>query len=230
MKPVNKIEKRKSEVRKLRKEYRDLYEAKFNLGYLDLEKPIRHGWFKHLTLRDDIARRKDALVFREILEASGIDIWGLDKKHADKVWDKQSRKDDTVQFPGIRKLHQKRYNKLSKKAQKWYEGFDWYWSSGEGNVKRYHCRVPRYFFKITYSRAFITKKRIVDPKIDKRIAEIQELLLSDKYYNYDQYNRKYRTKYMNDMYNRISRRKAKEALINFNEDSFDRMLYSVIVW
>lgn len=227
---LDKIDKRKHEVRKLRKELRDLYTASFNLGYIKLEKPIRHGWFKHLALRDDIARRKDASVFREILEVSGIDIWGLDKKYADKIWDKQSRKDNTIQFPGIRKLNQKNYNKLSEKAQKWYEGFDWYWTPAEGNVKRYYCRVPRYFFKITYTRAFITRKQIVDPKIDKRIAEIKGLLLSDRYYNYDQTNRRYRTKYMNDMYNRIARKRAKVALNNYDENTFDRRIYESIPW
>ncbi|MEL6557623.1 MAG: hypothetical protein AAFQ94_05520 [Bacteroidota bacterium] len=230
MKPLNKIDKCRSDVRKLRKELRQLYTARFRLGYIKLAKPIRHGWFKHLTLRDDIARRKDASVFREILEVSGIDTWGLDKKHADKVWDRQNRKDNTIQFPGIMKLNQKRYNKLSKKAQKWYEGFDWYWTPAEGNVKRYYCRVPRYFFKITYTKAFITRKQIVDPKIDKRIAEIEGLLLSNRYYNYDQYNRRYRTKYMNDMYNRILRKRVKTALSNYNEETFDRQIYGSILW
>ena len=172
----------------MRKELRQLYTARFRLGYIKLEKPIKHGWFKHLTLRDDIARRKDASVFREILELSGIDIWGLDKKHADKVWDKQSRKDNGIQFPGIRKLNQRSYNKLSKKAQKWYEGFDWYWDPQKGNLKRYHCRVPRYFYKIAYTKAFITKKQVVDPKIEKRMSEIEQILISDEYYYLDKSN------------------------------------------
>lgn len=229
MRPFNIIEKRQKEVRKLNKEFYKLWDAKRNLGYIELEKPIRHGWFKHLTLRDDIARRKDATVFREILEASGIDVWGLDKKHADKFWDKQSRKDNTIQYPGLRKLSKEKYNKLSKQAQKWYEGFDWYWDSRMGNVKRYYCRVPRYFYKITYTKAFITKKQVVDPKIEKRMSEIKSILRSNEYYFLDISNYHYGREF-NPMYNRILRRRTKTALVDYEEEAFDRLIYDRIQW
>ncbi len=229
MKPLHKIDRRKKEVRELNKEYRKLLNARRELGYLDLPKPIRHGWFKHLALRDDVARRKDAPVFKEILAVCGIEIWGSDKKHADKVWTKKAIKEHAIQFPGIRKLHQKKYNKLSTKAKKWFDGFDWYWSSDEWNVKRYYCRVPRYYFKITYTKAFITKEQVVDPKIEKRLTEITQKLITNDYYNLD-IRKSYKRKYFDPFYHRVSRRKIKIELTFYDEETFDQGVYKMVTW
>jgi len=204
-----------------------LTKARRGLEYLTLEKPIRHGWFKHLTLRDYIARRKDAAVFGEILEVSGIDIWGRDKQHADKIWTKRAAREEGVQFPGFKKLHQNSFKKLSAKAQKWYEGFDWYWNPKRGNLKRYHCRVPQYYFKIAYTKAFITKMQVVNPEIEKRLDEIDKILTSREYYYCDVGNYGYRREF-NPMFHRVTRRKMKRALLDYEEDDFDRRIYSTI--
>ena len=60
MRPMNKIEEKEALVRKIRKELIKLWKADSELGLIPLEKPIRHGWYKHLVLRKDIARREDA--------------------------------------------------------------------------------------------------------------------------------------------------------------------------
>lgn len=72
MRGRNKIELRKTLVRRIQNELWLLRRARANPGQVPLEKPIRNGWFKHLTLRDDISRREDAKVFQEILDVSGI--------------------------------------------------------------------------------------------------------------------------------------------------------------
>ena len=85
MKQANKIMLREREVRSIHAELDRWYSAKWDLGEYKLSKPIKNGWYKHLTLRDDVARRKDAYIFQNVLDIAGIWIWGRDKKHADKA-------------------------------------------------------------------------------------------------------------------------------------------------
>ena len=214
---------REKRFRALSRERHQLLLASFSLGYLPLEKPLKHGWFKHLALRDDIARRKDASVFLEILKVSGMDIWGRDKKHADKVWNETSKQDKEVQFPGIRKLNQRAFDKLSPKAQKWYEGFDWYWCPFRGHIKRYYCRVPRYYFKLAYTRGYITKRKIVDPQLERRMAEVEAELQSNEYF--DSYTNYYRSSWRSFQHHKRVRRRVKQSLSAYDEEHFDRETY-----
>jgi hypothetical protein len=61
-------DRKEKELLKLERELNDLWKAERNLPVIKLEKPIRHGWKKFFVLREDIANRSDAQVFREILE------------------------------------------------------------------------------------------------------------------------------------------------------------------
>lgn len=201
------------EIRALEDEWRFLWKTKHNLGYTVLDKPLHDGWYKHLRLRDDISRRKDVAVFEEILEATSNKIWGRERKGADKNWIKANKDNKELQFPGIRKLQEKKYEKLSEKAKKWFHAHNWYRTPWRGYVKRYHSTVPRYYFVITYSKAYITKRRIIDPELNQRIQEIEEILISPKYYKYYQRGHGYRD-FMDD-YKR-KRRKAKVELGRFD--------------
>ena len=205
MRELNTIERREKEVRALKKERDKLYRALRELGYVSLEKPLRYGWYKHLVLRDDIARRKDAAIFQEILDVCGNDVWGRDKKQVEKSWDRENRINKYLQFPGFKMIEKIEFNKLSVKAKQWFDGYDWHWSVGYGFVKRYHCQVPGYYFKITYTKAFITKKRVVNPRIEKRIEEINEKLSTNEYYKYaiNHY------KWISSFYHKRERQKAK---------------------
>ena len=213
--------KRDKIVRGLTKERKRLFEATWNLGFVPLEKPLKHGWFKHLALRDDVARRKDAHVLQEVIEASGLEAWGRDKEHADKIWNRENRKGLSIQFPGIQKLNQKEYNKLSVQAKKWYEGFDWYWCPVGGHQKRYYCRVPRYFFKLAYTRAYVTKLQAVDPELEQRIDEVEAKMRTPELYHLT-YNR-YRYKVFR--YHKKVRRKVKQSLRCYDEERFDRQVF-----
>ena len=224
MKLLNKHAQRQKTVLRLNKEYLKLLEARSNLGYVSLDKPVKHGWFKHLALRDDIARRKDAHVFIKVLQVAGVDIWGREKEHADKRWERQVRKDRNIQYPGIKRIYEKDFQKLSNQVKKWFEPFDWMYLGRQGNVKRYHCKVPRYYYTTTYTRAYLTKRKVIDPAIEKRLDEINKILTSNEYYFLDKSNYFYQREY-NPMFHRRSRRYVKKALDNYREEDFDRQLY-----
>lgn len=223
MRALNKYDKLEKEYRALWKEYRNLSNAKRNLGLIKLEKPIRSGWYKHLTLRDDISRRKDADILEEVLKIAGTKIWGRDRKHADKVWNKTNKRDEKIQFPGIRKIPKWDFDKLSIHAKKWFKPYDVRYKFGYGGYRRFYCIVPRFYFKIAYSKAFITHRKVIDPLIEKRLDEIEHMIFYGKYLALHNSQCKYSNYYDKEFVHRKNRRQYKSALKNYDEDKFDRL-------
>lgn len=195
MRERNIIEKRQSIIRKLNKEQHALYIAVRQLGYVKLDKPIQHGWFKHLRLRDDISRRKDASIVEELLKACACDIWGVDKENCDRIWDhrtptskKRKRKRKRKwEFPGWNKMTKKVYQKLSDEAKSYYIQEFSHWDPWKGDVYYYRCKVPRYYFVTTYTKAYITEKKVMDGRLESRVKEIDNQLLSNELYSLQQH-------------------------------------------
>jgi len=221
MKRLDNIEKRKKQVRAWKKELRKLYKAYNEQEYIKLEKPIRHGWYKHLILREDIARRKDAYIYQEILDRCGADIWGSTKKQADKNWDQYNQRSVRWQFPGLEYLDAEKLVGMSPKARLWFEGYDWKWKFSSGYVKRYYCKVPRYYFVVAYTKAYITKKQIVDPDLVSKIDGLENRLLQNKYYRLKKENVGRHSRWGPFNYNRRKRKRCNDQLRNYDEQSFD---------
>ena len=162
-------------VNQLEKELKQVNKAQSELGYIVLDKPLRDGWIKTYRLRDDILRSKSARTYQEVLAAVLHEVWGREKKYADKRWkkffDKNSRH---FQRPGIRRLNEKEYNKLSSKAKKCF--IQQKRKAYRGYVNIYACTLPRYYFQLSYRRAYITKRKIISPILDSREQEIMEIL------------------------------------------------------
>ncbi|MGB3463916.1 MAG: hypothetical protein WBA74_01545 [Cyclobacteriaceae bacterium] len=88
--------------------------------------------------------------------------------------------------------------------------------------------MPQYFFELTYTKAFITKKQIVDPDIESRIAEINQILASDEYYSLHKYNHHYKKGWLPFRYSRQIRHKVKNALQDYDESDYDRKVYNEV--
>ena len=177
-------------VSQLEKELKQVHQAQSQLGYIVLDKPLRDGWIKTYRLRDDILRSKSAKVYKEVLNAVVQEIWGREKKYADKRWKKFfNKKSKDFQRPGIRRIYDKHFNKLSSKAKKCFVQRKRKVYKGYMNI--YVCILPKYYFKITYRRAYITKIKIISPILDSREREIMEILARPTlrtysvYYNYN---------------------------------------------
>ncbi len=175
-------------VSKLEKELKRIRKARSALGYLELPKPLRDGWYKTFRLRDDISRSKQAKAYQEVLDAVLIEIWGREKKHAHKNWNKFfNRHGQNYQRPGIRRLNEKEFNKLSSKAKKCfvkrrrkvYQGYKFI----------YACIIPKYYLVIAYRRAYITKRKILSPILEKREQEIIEILQKSTLRTYSLYHK-----------------------------------------
>jgi len=201
-------------VNRLEKELDKIHKAQAELGYLELDKPVRDGWIKTFKLRDDILRSKKSKVYQEVLKSVKQEIWGREKKYADKRWKEFFNKHNrNFQRPGIRRLNEKQFSKLSTKAQKCFIKRKRKANGGYKNI--YSCILPRYYFIISYRRAYITKRKIISPILESREQEIMEILAKPNYRSYSvYYNYNYRF-YYNP--NKSDRRKIKVLLAKIKE-------------
>ena len=225
MRLPNKFEQREILVRKIEHEIDRLCIASRNLGEVKLDKPIRDGWFKHLVLREDVARRKDADVYQEIIDVAGRWIWGSDKKVADKKWLDTERKKKNWQWAGLAYITKDKYNVLSPKAKKFFVEYEWKWTPWQGSLKRYYCLVPQHYYVPSYTRSYITHRKIVDSELHQRIDELSNRLLSNELYVLsDNVYKEPGGLWWRKLEERRMRRKVKKALRFYDEEKFDQEL------
>lgn len=196
-------------VKRLENELNRIRTAQFELGYMVLDKPVRDGWIKTFKLRDDILRTKKFKVYHEVLSAIVKEIWGREKRYADKRWDDFfSRNIKNFQRPGIRRLDEKEYSKLSTKAKKCF--IEQKRKSYRGYKSIYSCILPRYYFVLSYRRAYTIKRKIISPVLKRREQEVLEILAKPEFRAFSvYYNNNYRL-YFNT--SKSERRRTKMAL------------------
>ena len=99
------INNRIKHVKRLESELNQIHKAQSKLGNIELKKPIRNGWIKTFKLRDEILRSKSSKVYQEVLSAVLLEIWGSEKKYAEKKWKKFfDIYHKNFQRPGIKRL------------------------------------------------------------------------------------------------------------------------------
>ena len=115
------IKERIKKVRSLEHELRAIYHQQRGLGYIELKKPIRDGWYRTLALREDIAKHKKAYVYQEIIDKVEVRFWGREKKYADKAWKKYYHEQRHLYLRNnIRYLRKKAYLSLSTAAKRYF--------------------------------------------------------------------------------------------------------------
>ena len=175
-------------VKALEKELRTIHHAQLGLGYHKLDKPIRNGWFRTFKLRADIQRNKNSKIYAEVLQAVMIEVWGREKKYADRNWKRYFSKESSWYLrPGIKYLTEEEFSKLSFRAKKCFtmERERMYY----GYRKRYACSLPTYYFQSSYRRAYITRFKIESSQLRKREKEIMEILARSELRKYFRYCR-----------------------------------------
>ena len=204
------IEKRIKEVRQLEKKLKEIRITQYKLGYVILKKPLRDGWFKTHKVSADLKESKHIKTYQEILNQIAIKTWGREKKYADRAWNEfHKNKYNNMQRTGIKYLSEQEFYKLSSAAQK---HFYFYKTNAYNRFRKiYFCTLPSCFFKISYERAYITKRKIISAELEKRKQEIMGILSKPEYYRHSIYytynNRWYYIPYKRE------RRKVKMMLI-----------------
>ena len=206
MKPVHKKERIKKEVRKIHKRRRVIWQKRKALGYRELEKPIRHGWFKEIVIKANVERYKNQSAILEIYDIVQKCYWGRTKAAAEKKWiDQVSKLFIYKDFPTITK---KQFNRLSYKAQHMCTSF-YYTNECKKKKLRFYVRIPKGSYKIKYTRAYITHSKIIDPLLESEDALFEQQLLKRKYYEACQSS--YKWKY----YWETSRKKQEKRKVNY---------------
>ena len=181
----NKFSEKEKEYLRLLSRLSDNHLAQRNLGYVQLETPVPHGFTASFILRDDVARREDAWVFKAILKACARSAW---RRKNDFISVKRKRKGEKDgkyhpnQYPHFVHLTEDKYLGLDPKCRKWFDVEVDKWGS-----KWYFLNIPNFFFEIKVVRHYRTKAKLIDNVLLQEEAEIENKLLhfhGCKYYNW----------------------------------------------
>lgn len=82
------------EVRRIYKEWTDLWRSYKDLGHWVKVKPYRRGWTRYYVLRNDISRRKDAFYIQKALDLVNTTRYSRSKKFTTRDW--RSKKDKPI--------------------------------------------------------------------------------------------------------------------------------------
>lgn len=177
-------EQRQKEVRRIRKRLREIYKEIFNLGYIQLDKPIRHGWFKEIVITQNVTRYKNESYILELYEMIEKIFWGRTKEEADKNWFQQTSKHLIYRdFPTISR---KQFNKLSDKAQQLCTPFQ-YKNENKKLSIRFYIRIPKGAYRIKYTKAYVTHRKRIAPTLKSESDLLNYQLIKKGYYNIGRY-------------------------------------------
>lgn len=179
MNPAHIKEQREKEVRRIRKRQSAIYRERFDLGYAELEKPVRHGWYKELVLTVNVERYASRSGIEEVFLLLERQFWGRTKKECCKNWDAQSSKHLIVR--DVPTISKKQFGKLSEKAQRLCTPY-WF-KENKKHRMRYTVRLPKPTVRIRYSRAYITHSKIIDPLLESELDLLDQRLTKQGYYN-----------------------------------------------
>lgn len=195
MKPPHKKAKKEKEFRKILKRQADLYQAKYDLGYIKLEQPIRHGWYKELILTEAVEGYKHAEAIKEVYKKIRTSYWGATKEKAVQAWDEErSRYGLSKDKPTI---SGKSYRKLSDKAKSLCVVFKYKVDHQRKLKTRFYVNLPVGCTKIKFSRSYITHRKRIYPNIESEIAQLDnkqlydfyELISGGSWYRWNRWNR-----------------------------------------
>ncbi|NVK65905.1 MAG: hypothetical protein HWE22_15035 [Flavobacteriales bacterium] len=182
MRPAHIKEQRKKEVRRIWKERRKLWKEKCQLPLIKLEKPIRHGWYKEIVLTENLDRYKSKPEVEEIFEVLCTYYWGRTKEECQKHWNAQRSK--SFIYKDVPTISKKQFNQLSSKAQRICTPFQY---REEKRLRtRFYIRFPHSAYRIKFTRAYNTHRKMLDPDLESRLDVLDERLLSPGMYEANQ--------------------------------------------
>ena len=206
---------------------RDMYELEKiqdNQNWIELDKPIKNGYYKVWDLRDDIKNRDDAWVFYECIRLVGERIWYRDKSFRKKI---RKGKYEYVS-PGFGYISDKVYDGLVPAVKKHFVELSFYDKNYNHYFKRYKCTVHSYYFVEKVKAKWITHYKEVDSVIESKINEKRDELWSKKFYDVQIWSDANPPKWFIKPYHRSDRRNSKQTVrknMNFGVDDFSDYEY-----
>jgi len=182
LRPEHIKEQRQKEVRRIHKEQHEIWDKIGKLPLIELDKPIRHGWYKEIVLTENLERYKSKEAVEEIFKVLNTYFWGRTKKECDEKWNCQRSKHFI--YRNIPTISKKTFNKLSRKAQILCTPFQY---REEKKLKvRFYVRIPLNGYRIKYTRAYNTHRKMLDPNLESQSDVLENRLLKQGLYEANQ--------------------------------------------
>ena len=188
MRPANIKAQRQKKVRQIRKERQLISEKIYELPLIKLDKPIRHGWYKEIVLTENLERYKSQKAVEEIFEILNTYFWGRTKKECEKQWDCQRSK--SFIYRDVPTISKKQFNKLSEKAQRLCTPFQY--RECKKLKTRFYVRIPHNGYRIKFTRAYNTHRKLLDPNLESRLDVLENRLLSPGMFEANRADDRYR--------------------------------------
>jgi hypothetical protein len=181
MKKRNKYWERDRKYHKLRNLLEENQIAQNNLGYIELDHPIPHGFNAYFILREDIANRDDAWVLQGIINHCGNTAWR--KKNTfetvnnrrKRIGDYDAKKRENDQYPTFKNVDEREYLTFVAEAKKWFTKAEDKWGR-----TYYYVNVPIFYYEVKVEQHYRTKVKVIDNVLLQEEAEIEAQLYSFK--------------------------------------------------
>lgn len=189
---LDKYERKYKQYLKLQKEYNELLSQKYNAPWIPVDKPYQDGWNLNIELRDDVKRRSDAYMLQQALSSVARSGSTKNPKVVSKIRQLKKLSDVQTMMTPTKGREWVGYNKLGSpptlnglSVREW-ENIDpklhhlfYKWTDlggvrwGGKPIDKYSLELPHYYLVVKVRPAIVTHTRRIDPKTEKRIAEIK---------------------------------------------------------
>jgi hypothetical protein len=226
MKPVNIKEQRIKEVYRLQDRQWEIWKLQRALGYIELKAPIRHGWYKEISITEKADRYKNKAAILELYNKIERYYWGRTKEEAEKKWLNQTSK--YLIYKGFPTLSKKQFNRLSFKAQCMCTAFQ-YRNECKKLKVRFYIRIPKGAYRIKHARAYITHRKRIDPELIREDDFITSQLYRKGYYNTNQALNPWKNRWNSSHYKQ-EKLKTKRDLKGLKNYALTAIINDTISW
>lgn len=177
-KRLNKKDAEKSLIALWRKQLK-LFQASMKRNLVELDKPIRNGYMRFFVLREDVAKSREAHVYRQILPLLQHKVWCSNKKFLTKSY---KTKKFVPMEQALKDIEHKEWNKLQL-TEKQKALFKQVWRQN-----KYNPKTGRYTFEFIKPWVFVykiehhykTHQLIMDPDLESELAQINNTINSQR--------------------------------------------------
>jgi len=224
------IKRNKEQLHSLLKEkwrrYMKLFDAKRNLGMMELDEPRRNGWVRNFVLKEESKNRKDADVLQSIVELINAPMYSKERD-----WENGTQRISKAEWgiphienQAIKPLSDKEYEALTPQQKKFFVRLAIrYQTFNKNTIVRYQWCVdrPYIYFKLKDSRHYITHVPILDPDIERESDEIWDWIHTNGLYHKLAKANGWRTKWYDEDY---KGKKLSKAILDDMREEVDQYI------
>ena len=162
----------------LEREYKELQEAKRAIPWIKLDEPIQRGWKRFYVLRDDVNRRADANIIRDVLKRVKLTQYCDNEAFEQYNWKAEQwypmREEmlkplgigECDRDPGITERHRKFLIKNS----------DWFYQHGWKKIVEGYWFKEKWMLEVKVEPHYVTHYQELDAELETKLAHIDKKL------------------------------------------------------